>query len=71
MSFKENLLKKIKIDNMAKKALASIGPADSGLKIDKEIMRSSNTPIPPIYICKNSLISYPTFPPRRGYCGLR
>ena len=40
MSFKENLLKKIDIDNMAKKALASIGPADSGLKIDKEIMRS-------------------------------
>jgi len=40
MPFKENLLKKIKIDDMAKKVLASIGPSDSGLKIDKETMRS-------------------------------
>ncbi|MCJ7774385.1 MAG: hypothetical protein MUP22_14780 [Desulfobacterales bacterium] len=40
MSFKENLLKKMKIDEMTKKVFASIGPPDSGIKIDKEIMRS-------------------------------
>jgi len=39
MSFKDNLLKKIKIDEMAKKAFVSTGPPDSGLKIDKDIMR--------------------------------
>lgn len=40
MSFKENLLKKIKINNMAKQVIASIGPVDSGRKIDKKIMRN-------------------------------
>jgi hypothetical protein len=40
MAFKENLLKKMNINHMAKKILASIGPSDSGLKIDKETMRS-------------------------------
>ena len=40
MSFKENLLKKIKIDQLARKVQHSIGPADSGLKIDKDAMRS-------------------------------
>ena len=40
MPFKENLLKKINIDNQTKKVLASIGPSDSGLKIDKESMKS-------------------------------
>ena len=39
MAFKENLLKKIKIDQAAKQVLASIGPIDSGRKIDKKIMR--------------------------------
>jgi hypothetical protein len=39
MSFKENLLKKIKIDKMAEHVIASIGPVDSGRKIDKNIMR--------------------------------
>ena len=39
MSFKKNLLKKISIDKMAKQVIASIGPADSGRKIDKKIMR--------------------------------
>ena len=39
MSFKENLLKKIKIDKMAKQVIASIGPIDSGRRIDKKIMR--------------------------------
>ena len=40
MSFKENLLKKIKINQLSKKVLQSLGPAESGLKIDKEAMRS-------------------------------
>lgn len=40
MSFKDNLLKKMKIDEMAKKVFASTGTPDSGLKIDKDIMRN-------------------------------
>ncbi len=40
MSFKENLLKKIKINQLSRKVLASIGSAESGLKIDKDAMRS-------------------------------
>jgi hypothetical protein len=40
MSFKENLLQKIKIDKMAKQVIASIGPVESGRKVDKKIMRS-------------------------------
>ncbi len=39
MSFKENLLKKINIDKMGRQVVASIGPVDSGRKIDKNIMR--------------------------------
>jgi hypothetical protein len=39
MSFKDNLLKKIRINQLSRKVLASIGPAESGLKIDKEAMR--------------------------------
>ena len=39
MSFKENLLKKIKIDKMGRQVIASIGPVGSGRKIDKKIMR--------------------------------
>ncbi|PLX51541.1 MAG: hypothetical protein C0611_09285 [Desulfobacteraceae bacterium] len=39
MSFKETLLKKIKIDKMGRQVMASIGPIDSGRKIDKKIMR--------------------------------
>lgn len=39
MSFKENLLKKIRIDKLTEKALNSIGPPDSGRKIDKETLR--------------------------------
>ena len=39
MSFKENLLKKINIDKMGRQVIASIGPVDSGRKIDKNIMR--------------------------------
>jgi hypothetical protein len=40
MSFKENLLKKIQIDTLAKKVISSFGPPDSGMKIDKDAMRS-------------------------------
>jgi tRNA uridine 5-carbamoylmethylation protein Kti12 len=39
MSFKENLLKKINIDKMGRQVIASIGPVDSGRKIDKKIMQ--------------------------------
>ena len=40
MSFKENLLTKIKINRLSDKVLASIGPVESGSKVDKEAMRS-------------------------------
>jgi len=40
MSFKENLLTKIKIDRLAAKVIASIGPVEGGRKVDKEAMRS-------------------------------
>jgi hypothetical protein len=40
MSFKENLLAKIKIDRLADKVTDSIGPAESGRKVDKDAMRS-------------------------------
>ena len=38
MSFKENLLKKIKINELAKSVLATIGPTESGLRMDTDIM---------------------------------
>jgi hypothetical protein len=40
MSFKENLLKKIQINQLAGTVLASFGSPESGNKIDKEAMRS-------------------------------
>jgi len=40
MSFKENLLTKLKIDNLAHKVIASIGTVESGSKVDKDAMRS-------------------------------
>lgn len=40
MSFKENLLKKIKIDKMTRVILNSILPSDSGRRIDKKTMRN-------------------------------
>lgn len=40
MPFKENLLKKIQIDDLAKKIAASMGPPDSGRRIDKNITRT-------------------------------
>jgi hypothetical protein len=40
MSFKENLLAKIKINRLAAKVIESIGPAESGRKVDKDAMRS-------------------------------
>jgi hypothetical protein len=39
VSFKETLLKKIKLDKMGRQVIASSGPVDSGRKIDKKIMR--------------------------------
>jgi hypothetical protein len=38
MSFKENLLKKININELAKGVRESIGPTESGLRVDKDIM---------------------------------
>ena len=40
MSFKENLLTKIKIDRLATKVIDSIGPVESASKADKAAMRS-------------------------------
>ncbi len=40
MSFKENLLKKIKINRLARKVLATLGSVGSGKKIDKDTMRT-------------------------------
>ena len=40
MSFKENLLAKLKIDNLTHNVIASIGPVESGSKVDKDAMRS-------------------------------
>ena len=40
MSFKDNLLKKITINQLSRKIMASFGPPESGLKIDKDAMRS-------------------------------
>jgi hypothetical protein len=40
VSFKENLLTKLKIDHWADKVIASIAPVESGSKVDKDAMRS-------------------------------
>ena len=40
MSFKENLLTKLKINRLAAKVINSIGPVESGSKVDKDAMRS-------------------------------
>ncbi|MEJ2223009.1 MAG: hypothetical protein P8X80_19665 [Desulfobacterales bacterium] len=40
MSFKENLLTKIRIDRLAASVIASIGPVESGSKVDRDAMRS-------------------------------
>ncbi len=40
MSFKENLLTKMKINRLADKVITSIGPVESGSKVDKDAMRS-------------------------------
>ena len=39
MSFKENLLKKIRIDALAQKVISSWGSPGSGMRIDKDAMR--------------------------------
>jgi hypothetical protein len=40
MSFKENLLKKIKIDELSKKIIATFGPVDSGRRVDKQLVKN-------------------------------
>ena len=40
MSFKKNLLKKIKIDTLSDKLAAGLGPPDSGRRLDKQVMRT-------------------------------
>jgi hypothetical protein len=40
MSFKENLLKKIFIDKLAVQVLSSIGPLESGKRIDRQAMKT-------------------------------
>jgi hypothetical protein len=40
MPFKENLLKKIRINRLSRQILRTIGPGESTLKIDKDAMRS-------------------------------
>ena len=39
MSFKENLLLKVQIDRLTEQVLATIGPSDSGPRLDKDRMR--------------------------------
>ncbi len=39
MPFKDNILKKIRINQQTQKVLNSIGPYDSGIRIDKKTMR--------------------------------
>ncbi len=39
MSFRENLLKKIEIDRLATRVTASMGPPDSGRRLDRELAR--------------------------------
>ena len=39
MGFKENLLKKVQIDALAKTVIDAYGPPDSGGRIDKDVMR--------------------------------
>jgi hypothetical protein len=55
MSFKENLLQKITIDKMAKQVIASIGPVESGRKVDKKTMRSLLEMVPYTYKRKRDL----------------
>jgi hypothetical protein len=58
MSFKENLLKKFQVNQLARQVLASIGPPDSGLKLDKEAMRSLLEMSPFKYLRKRDLDLY-------------
>jgi len=38
MGFKDNLIKKIQIDTLARDVIATMGPPESGQRVDKEIM---------------------------------
>jgi hypothetical protein len=46
MTFKENLLKKIKIDRLVRQIQMTIGPADSDRRLDKTLMRQLLALIP-------------------------
>ena len=58
MSFKENLLKKIQINQLAHKVLMSFGAPESGCKIDKDTMRSLLEMGPYVYQTKRDLDLY-------------
>ena len=58
MSFKENLLTKIKIVQLSKKIAASIGSADSGKKVDQKSMQALLKMVPHEYIKKRDLELY-------------
>jgi hypothetical protein len=58
MSFRENLLKKIQIDRLVSQVLKSLRPPDSGLKLDKEAMRSLLKMSPYAYQKKRDLDLY-------------
>ena len=58
MSFKENLLKKIEINQLAAKVLSSIGTAESGLKLDKAAMRQLLESAPYQYLKERDLDLY-------------
>jgi len=40
MSFKENLLKKIKVDDLSKKIIGTLGPVDSGRRVDRQLVKN-------------------------------
>jgi hypothetical protein len=58
MSFKENLLKKIQIDTLAEKVIASWGTPGSGKRIDKDAMRDLLEMSPYSYQKKRDLDLY-------------
>ncbi len=58
MSFKENLLTKINIDQLSRKVTASIGPAGSGKNVNKETMRAILKMVPHEYKKERDLELY-------------
>jgi len=58
MSFKENLLKKIKIDDLSKKIIATLGPADSGRRVDKQLVLNLLEMGPYVHLTERDLDLY-------------